>query len=298
MSINPTASNTCAVVVTYFPDDSVVSRLQRIQQQLPSIIIVDNASSEHCLLTLEEFATSPTVELLRNNENEGIARALNQAGSQARDAGFLWILTFDQDTFVNDDLFETLAAVYTSAEGRSPLIGSNYWDTSKQKPFLKCRTRSDKSFVERRTVITSGTLVRLDLIECIGGFREDYFIDSVDHEYCLRARAEGFQVIMSCRVLMSHSIGRGGSRWSRMLAFDHPPLRKYYMARNTLVTLKCYFGREPAWAVRQLLRLAIEFLSIVLFERDKRNKVYAFYRGILDALTHKMGRRERSYVDT
>ncbi len=291
-SLVPSATNTCAVVITYFPDDDISSRLLRIQQQLPSIIIIDNASSKHCLSILRNFSVSPKIELLENYNNEGIGKALNQAVSLARESGFLWMLTLDQDTLVHEDMFDTLVAVYRSSGCRSPLIGSNYWDVSREKQFLKCDSRTDKEFVERRTVITSGTLMRLDLFKCIGGFREDYFIDSIDHEYCLRVRANGFQVIMSCKKLMSHSIGRRGSRKSRLLAFDHPPVRKYYMARNTLVTLKCYFRREPVWAVRQLTRLIVEFLSIVIIEGDKRNKGNAFGRGILDAIRNKMGRCE------
>ncbi len=147
--------------------------------------------------------------------------------------------------------------------------------------------------MKRRTVITSGTLMSLELFKNIGGFREDYFIDSIDHEYCLRARANGYPVVMSCKTLMSHSIGRPGPRGGHFLAFDHPPVRKYYMARNTLVTLKTYFWREPAWAVRQLARLIVEFLSIVFVEGDKRNKGHAFFWGLVDAVRNKMGRCER-----
>ncbi len=134
--------------------------------------------------------------------------------------------------------------------------------------------------------------MRLDLFKSIGSFREDYFIDSVDHEYCLRARSNNFSVVISCENLMSHSIGTSASRSSRFQAFEHPPIRKYYIARNTLVTLKDYFTREPAWAMRQLLRLAIELASIILFERDKKNKTYAVVRGIRDGIKNKMGRCE------
>jgi rhamnosyltransferase len=287
--IKPSATNTCAVIVTYFPDDGIISRLKRIQDQLPMMIIVDNASSKHCMLALENFASSNTVTLLRNDKNEGIGKALNQAASYAEDRGFLWIVTFDQDTIANADLFETLATIYTSSDYQVPLIGSNYWNTSKNKQFLECRPQTNKDYLERRTIITSGTLLRLNLIESIGNFREDYFIDSIDHEYCLRARAHGFKVIISCKTLMSHAIGSEGSHWMHLLAFDHPPIRKYYMFRNTLVTIKTYFWREPRWVVRQLLRLLVEFLSISFFERDKLNKGYALCRGTIDAARNKMG---------
>jgi rhamnosyltransferase len=296
--LNPTVKNVCAVVVTYFPDNDIISRLARIQKQLPSIIIIDNASSESCLSVLRDFSVSPLVVLLENHKNEGLGKALNQAATLARESGFLWVLTLDQDTDVHDDMFDTLAEIYELNACNPPLIGSNYRDVSREKQFFKCSPRFDKEYVERKTVITSGTLMKLDLFKHIGGFREDYFIDSIDHEYCLRVRAGGNRVLMSCCSLMSHSIGRPGPHGRRLLTFDHPPIRKYYMARNTLVTLKSYFWREPAWGLRQMARLMVEFLSIVFFERDKRNKGTAFGRGIIDGLRNKMGRCEWPNVDT
>jgi len=41
----------------------------------------------------------------------------------------------------------------------------------------------------------------------IGVFREEFFIDRVDFEYCLRAKARGYCVIRTRKPLMSHTIG-------------------------------------------------------------------------------------------
>jgi len=288
----PSIENTCAVIVTYHPDDDVISRLRLIQNQLPSLIIIDNASSKKCQSVLDDFSAPPKVRLVKNYENEGIGKALNQAATLAIESGFSWILTLDQDTVVQEDMFNELASVYKYSGYSSPFIGSNYWNALRNKQLIECTSQSDHAFIEQRTIITSGTLMKLELFESVGHFREDYFIDSVDHEYCLRIRASGFSVLMSCKSLMSHSIGQSGSLTSRFQAFEHPPIRKYYIARNTLVTLKDYFTREPAWSMRQLLRLAVELTSIIFFEGDKKNKSYAFIRGIIDGIRNKMGRCE------
>ncbi len=286
----PTRENTCAAIITYFPDDGIISRLRRIQKQIPSLIIIDNASNKNCISVLKDFSTSPKVELLLNNENEGIGKALNQAAYLAQESGFSWVLTLDQDTIVQEHMFSELSAIYKSSNYSLPLIGSNYWDETRNRQFIECPSQADHFFIEQRTLITSGTLMNMDLFKAIGSFREDYFIDSVDHEYCLRTRANNFPVVISCKSLMSHSIGLSGSRKSRFQSFEHPPIRKYYIARNTMVTLKNYFSREPAWAMRQLLRLVFELASIILFEQDKKNKSYAFLCGIRDGVRNKMGR--------
>ena len=289
MSLVPSAANTCAVLITYFPDNEVIARLHSLQRQLPSVIIVDNASDDNCRSILRGFAESSSVHLLENDRNKGIAEALNQGISLAIELGFSWVLTLDQDTRIYDDMFDVLVSVYKSSNCDSPLIGSNYWDVRRSRPFLDGRKCEGKEFIERRTIITSGTLLRLDLFQHIGNFRSDYFIDSVDHEYCLRARAYGYKVLVSCKPLMSQFIGNPGSNGNQMLAYNHPPIRCYYMARNTLVTLKSYFWREPVWGICQLLRLIAEFLSIVFFEGEKISKGSAFGRGIVDGLRNKMG---------
>jgi len=288
-SLVPLVTNTCAVVVTYFPDAGTISNIVQVQKQLASIIIVDNTPKGSNLPALSKFSSVPAVDLIKNDRNEGLGKALNQAAALAIESGFLWMLTLDQDTVVHDDMFVTLAEIYESNVCNPPIIGSNYTDVSKNKQFFKCSSQANNEFIERRTVITSGTLMRLDLFKRIGGFKEDYFIDSIDHEYCLRARASGYKVVMSCKNLMSHSIGHQNSRGSRILAFDHPPIRKYYMARNTLVTVKRYFFREPRWAICQLVRLFVEFFSIVLVEGEKREKGKAFCRGVIDGIKNNMG---------
>ncbi|MEW5056825.1 MAG: glycosyltransferase [Cycloclasticus sp.] len=284
----PGKENTCAIIVTYEPSDSVCRLLIALQDQLPSVILVDNNSSEGNLSKLSPFTDSSSVELHKNNENIGLGAALNQAVSLAISRGFKWVVMLDQDTSIHEDFFESLIGIYTLSEGEYPLIGCNYRDISKKKNFIE-PDNFKKSFIERRTVITSGTLMRLDLFISIGCFRADYFIDSIDHEYCLRARSAGFSVAISTKVLMSHTIGSTESKKCRWLAFDHPPIRKYYMVRNTLGTVREYLIREPLWAIRQIFRLLVEFLSILLFECNKKAKILAFCKGVIDAISNRMG---------
>src|SRR4030095_5315976 len=61
--------------------------------------------------------------------------------------------------------------------------------------------------IERRTVITSGTLLSLNAYDAIGRFRDDFFIDGIDHEYCLRARAKRYRILLMLAPLLVHSIG-------------------------------------------------------------------------------------------
>lgn len=289
----------CAVVVAYHPDAEFKQRLQRIKRICDDIVVVDNSAelvSQHP--TQQNEFWQDDVDLIQNTRNVGIAAALNQGISHAGKKGYEWFIMFDQDTIITLELGNTLRQIVSDAHDTLAIIGCNYWNTHKNSLRYQCN-KNNLSYAESKTVITSGMLIHADLIDRIGPFREDYFIDSVDHEFCLRARKMGHKVYHSCAPLMQHSIGKqpAQKRWAPVVAFDHAPTRKYYMARNTLVTISIYWRSEPLWASKQIFRLIAELLSILLFETQKYDKLRATWVGIKHALQGKMGAIKSSHSD-
>jgi rhamnosyltransferase len=287
----PTAANTCVIVVTYHPDADFGQRILQLSARFSQVFIVDNGSNDIARAMLKAVASEPKIKLIANSDNRGIAVALNQGMQQGLDDGFGWAVTLDQDTVVFPDLLETLLAVHATCGHAKVLIGGNYLNINKGRNFVDC-AEGGSGFLERKTLITAGTLVPLQASIGMGGFRGDYFIDSVDHEFCLRARAHGFRILISCKPVMSQHIGtkiEASAWWSKFASFNHSAIRKYYIARNTLVTARDYCFREPAWSLRQIWRLLSDFASIILFESNKYRKASAFMSGIRDGLASKMG---------
>lgn len=294
-AIAPTPHNTCAVMVTYHPDEGFPERLERVRSQFPLVIVVDNGSQPSVISSNQTGL--PHVHFVENQSNLGIAVALNQGVNLALQKEFEWIVTFDQDTLLSPDLLATLLEVYENSGGGNVMIGSNYRDVHRKRNFVQC-ANTEVSFQKRKTVITSGTLVPLSLFKAIGLFREDYFIDSVDHEFCLRARAHGCQILISCRPVMEHSIGahvENASRLRQFMSFNHSSARKYFIARNTIATVKLYFFQEPLWGMRQGCRLLSDFASILIFESEKLKKTTAFLVGVAHGIIGKMGSIEKAW---
>ncbi|OFZ67451.1 MAG: hypothetical protein A2V79_06185 [Betaproteobacteria bacterium RBG_16_56_24] len=293
----PTLHNTCAVIVTYYPDEGFSERLERIRSQFPLVIVVDNGTKTAA--TPGNLDRPPHVHLVANQVNLGLAAALNQGVSLALQEGFEWIVTLDQDTTPAPDMLATLLDVYRRSGGGNVMIGSNYRDAHKKRNYIQCAD-TEAGFRERKTLITSGMLVPLSLFRAIGFFREDYFIDSVDHEFCLRARAYGTRMLISCRPAMVHGIGthvENASRLRQFMSVNHSPARKYFIARNTVATVKSYFFQEPLWGMRQGWRLLSDFVSVLLFENDKLKKITAFTVGVGHGITGKMGHIEKAWPD-
>lgn len=289
----PSSNNCCAIVITYNADVHFFERLQRICEQFSFIVIVDNHSKNAFQTQLQTFCErtlSTQLKLIQNPDNRGIAKALNQGIDDALSKQCEWVIAFDQDSLIYPELLSELTAIYHQLEPKPVILGCNYFHEALNRPAVSPLTQ--QSFIERKTLITSGTLIWLQLTESIGQFREDYFIDSVDHEFSLRTRQHGHSLWMSSKVLMRHTIGTAAT-YQRPLPFripEHSALRKYYITRNCLVTAFLYCRREPLWCLRQLARLNLELLTIILFEQAKLPKIAAMCLGLSHALKGKMGK--------
>jgi rhamnosyltransferase len=246
---------------------------------------------------LQEVAADPRVHLQLNLQNLGVARALNIGVQRAVSLGYSLALMLDQDTCVEADMVQTLLDIYGSFADRERLavIGSNYRDVNKPAPDTNDPVPADAAWIEAESVITSGSLLPLAAHADIGPFREEFFIDFVDTDYCLRAKAKGYFVIKSRKPLMSHAIGalrESRFLWFRRWTYNHAPDRRYYIARNNTVLLREYgkSGRMR-WMLKSLNRCFRLCKRVVLYEKSRARKIAAIVEGWRDGVTGKMGPR-------
>ena len=295
MPEGPSPESVCAIVVTYFPDNMFGERLARIRKQTGKVVIVDNTGDTQLSASLSR---SSGVEVIANQENVGIAAALNQGMSRAVDLGFTWAITFDQDTWVQPNLVATLIDIYqrqTSRE-RVGIIGCNYEDENIHRSPHNFDTEQD--FCEVDVVITSGSLMSTALFRIAGPFREDLFIDFVDNEYCLRVRKLGYRVLTSTAPLMLHALGAAtpidinlGLVKIPFRLTNRSALRRYYMTRNALLVARSYLTVAPIWVIGSLARVVLFAPLKIPFEKSRRwNKLRATFLGALDALRSKTGK--------
>ena len=289
-----TPPSVCAVVVAFHPDAHLEQLLHSIIPQVRSLIVIDNtpADARRRSVFLPKMNGRDTC-LIENMENLGVGAALNLGIDYALQQGCEWLLTLDQDSQCHDDLVMTLLTARAICDPPPVIIGSNYLDP--RNGVTKVKTEGAPESIDQNTVITSGTLVDARFAKLVGGFRADYFIDQLDHEFCLRARAYAGRVIISRKVVMAHSVGETGGAWLPVLGYfpNHSPLRKYYIARNTVVTIANYWRREPAWCLRRASRLILGLVFMGVMERQRVSKVRAFMCGIVDGLSGRMGPCQR-----
>ncbi len=286
----PRPETICAVIVTRDPDDALIDRVVSILRQVAAIVIIDNGSAPATVRMLEGIRFRPGIHLILNGENDGIATALNQGVGRAGELGFDWVALFDHDSEPDDDMVASLTAIFDRFPDRETLAVR----LDREHPEFTF-PGPDPPWVERRSVITSGSLIPLDRHAEVGPFRDALFIDHVDDEYSFRARRLGFHVIMSRAPLMRHAIGvRKEHRafFRTIETSNHSPERRYYMGRNVVLVAREYLTAEPGWVVVKGWKIVKSVILIMLFERDRMAKVWNLLRGVWHGLRGREGRLE------
>jgi rhamnosyltransferase len=275
-------ANTAAVIVSFHPDDEFGERLAKLRSQFAAVYWIDNTPGA---VTGSRLIRDVGVNYISQGVNGGLGTALNMGCSAALKDGFEWVVTFDQDSDIAADFLCRQIAAWHESASSTFILGCNYSDgDSTDAP----RFRAGDYVVACKTVITSGCLMCLPAWDDLGRFRDDYFIDGIDHEICLRGRSQGLIVARHGRVLMNHYIGERSANY-RIFPYLHTPVRKYYSMRNGIQNIVRYAPSEPVWAIRKSATLAWEFVIALLLEPDRRKKMRAMFRGFCDGLMSRMG---------
>lgn len=287
----------CAVIVTYFPSADLPGNVQALVPQVDEVVLVDNATEGAARAFLEQaLQASPKVRLLAQAENLGIAAALNIGARHASEQGYTWLATFDQDSRVSEGYIGTLlegAKLHPQPE-QIALLAPRYvnalWTRAKSMNYAAAPTTP---YLPILSTWTSGNLLNLEIWAKIGGFREEYFIDYVDHDYCLRCGRAGYAVLEIPQARLEHRLGSptthqlGGLRF---LVTHHSPLRRYYKARNALLLYKENLLHYPYFVLRNAASYAWETLKMLLWEQRRLEKLAMMAAGFADALRGRMGR--------
>ena len=134
-------------------------------------------------------------------------------------------------------------------------------------------------------------MTSLEAWDTVGRFKDEFFIDHVDHEFCLRLNQRNFLIYQLPDVFMHHVLGEPITREFFGKTYSSPGYsadRVYYYYRNRLMLAK--YRKEAYMPVlRFLLRRASK---ILIFEENKLSKLYAMLQGIVDFSLRKLGKRD------
>jgi len=285
----------CAIIVTYNPEANLLTNIAAIVPQVDQVLIVDNASSQLGKSIIEQLPKSEKIKFIHNQYNLGIATALNLGVRFALAHQFEWVITFDQDSLAPENLLSSLFEEYQNASNPSEIA------VLAPVPFDQATGFSPKPYRDIKdghdivdTVITSGALLRLSAIEKVGYFDDSFFIDYVDHDFCLRLHKFGYRLLLVPKSRLAHNYGN--PKRHKMLGFtffsyNYPPSRRYYLARNRVVAYKRH-RKILRWLIYDTFAAIKDVFKIILVENEKSQKFKAIFKGTIDGLLGRMGNKD------
>lgn len=287
----------CAIVVTYQPEPGLdlEGQVAGLREQGAGVLLVDNAPAPAARQRIEALAGSTRATTIFNPRNIGLAAALNQGIEHAAAAGYEWLATFDQDSRIIPGYFTAMWAAQAAhpQPDRVGIMAPRFLHPgARTSSFAKPGSDPTLPYAPAWQAITSGSVMPLRLFKAVGPFRGDFFIEYVDHEFCLRCRRQGWQVIEVSGAVLQHRQGmpvRHRLGWMRPVVMHHLAARYYYQTRNRLVVYRQYGAFDPRWLARDLKETLRVYLKMLLFERQRGAKLVAILRGCWHGLIGRMG---------
>lgn len=273
------------VVVWYNPTENCVDNILTYNLLMGRVYIIDNSSYSNSELA-KKIQNCVYIE---NCKNLGIAKSLNIVCQKAYEDGFDWCMTMDQDSswesmYLSKYIEEIERDIINSqCVSYAPMIVIPDETKSYLGDFVRRFKKNNKqemdSIIDVERVICSGNVINLEVWNKIGRFRESFFIDEVDSEYCYRLIRNGYRIRQICVVHMNHVLGLPKKTFFPR-AENHVGVRLFYIFRN-----KLYINEEYSYFSKKynyIKDMQIIFLQkiIELRFRDVRymlQGIFAYY---------------------
>ena len=209
-------------------------------------------------------------EVVTDSSNGGLLAAYGYAVSRAKATGCPWVLLLDQDTELPSDFLLTvhknlvLSQDQTDVVAIVPIVKAGKRQLSPMLPQLgRENPFTLRDVVETRWLmaINSGTCLRVDFIESIGGFSKAFWLDYLDHWLFKMIHSRRKSVYVSS-VVLQHELsvanmnkGLTVQRYKNVLSAERQFTNSYL---------------PPLWRLALVPRLLARALKHLVITRDKR----------------------------
>lgn len=293
-----------AVVVSFHPGQGLEAQLQALLPQAAAVVVVDNGSQAEELAGLYRCQQQTTaLHIVELKHNRGLAYAQNQGIRLLVKQGCSHVLLLDQDSLPQETMVAQLQqalARLQAAGHKVAAVGPEPIDDGNARPFffvryglwrnqrLFCPVAAQACCLPVDFLIASGCLIQVSALRDIGLMNEAFFIDQVDTEWCLRARALQYQLFVACDAKMWHRLGDSTIhiRGLEKHVPQHSPLRNYYMFRNTVWM---FFQKTTPrrWLVINSQRLCLFFIFFTCFVPPRWQRLRMMWRGLADGFRQR-----------
>lgn len=290
------------IIVNWNARDCLSECLTSIEQQSVDLLletwVVDNGSTDGSVELIR--ARFPWVKLLVNQENQGFARASNQAVSLAKGR---YLLFLNPDTQLLPECLRVMvrfldghpctgavAPQVLFPEGRIqpscrrfPTLGAVFWEATgldralPRHPLFGRYLMGDwdhQSLCPVDQPMGACLMTRRSALDQVGPFDERFFLFFEEVDLCRRLRSAGWDIFFVPQAQIIHHCGHStGQNYRRASWLFHSSRYKYF---------RKHFGRSQEWLVRTLMvasfpwQLVLRILLVLSRPMDRPRKARHF----------------------
>ncbi len=296
-----------ALIVSYNGQETICSALDSCltDERLPEIstLIIDNASTDNTIAAVKSLEFKQ-LEIISMPSNIGIATAYNIGLKKAQELKAQWLFLLDQDSTCLHCCLNHLLEEIDILEQQGKRIGAisacvhswyfpnyihfpYYWTGKSLITNQKIQNSATKT-IAIHSSLNSGTLYNVKALSEIGGFKDDYLIDFIDHECHLRLHQAHWEMWWHKHAIMYHRLGNIQKIINNNLWIEYEPYYYYYMTLNMLEGLRSLESKTTTanFIKREILK-QIKYLWKYGKHPVKSN--YFIIKAILHGLLGKSG---------
>ena len=257
------------MVTLYNPTDDDIKNIDTYIDDIDVLYVIDNTEGKS---NEDRIPKSKKIKYIFRNENVGVATALNEAAKMALKDGYKYLLTNDQDTTFRKGVIKGLIKDIEEHDMKDIGIVTPWHNTKlmDKKP--------DTRFDDPHDVMTSGNILNLEIWKKIGGFKDWFFIDGIDIEYCMNLHKNGYKILRDNNLIIDHNLG--DLFYKKLpgrlyLCTNHAAIRRYYIMRNYHYIFDMYYkyDKETSYCY-SLIAQRHNIVGVLLFEKkDKFKKI-------------------------
>ena len=263
------------------------------------IILIDNESQKDLS---REFGKNKKIHIIKNEKNEGFARANNLGIKYSLKNGFDYILLLNNDTVIKNNLVYSLIKQSNTLSQKiiQPLIlnydGTKIWNaggtinnffgtfqTNKKGESFK-NFKSNMDYTNWFTGCC--VLIKTEVFNEIGYFDERFFAYYEDVDFSIRLKAKGYLIAMMYDSHVQH-YESASSKSINKSEGNLSPYVHYLNIRNHILLLKKHSKSFNLIGV--LLYQLIKIISYLIYFliRFRFNKFNMVLKGLIDAINFK-----------
>lgn len=273
------------LIILYNPTQSQVQRINELAKK-ENCIVVDNSDYKNDKIDNSKIDYIPLLK------NTGIARAQQIGVQEAINIGFQYICFFDQDTHIPNDYIYNMIYhfenIKSNLDPKVGMIGPTVINAESNKEYNNHANKL-QLYNHSPFIISSGSLISLDLFTNYKLIDENLFIDLVDHDTCFRLQYAGYNIYTVRDVFIKHSIGTSVTSFLGQELVLSAPFRYYYQYRNTLYLIRRNYV-PLIWKFKTFLMMfsRIPYMALSPFYNKSRKEILKYtWKGIWHGLFNK-----------